>query len=178
MRNVSGVEGRMRGSRAYRVVVGDPKPRYPDTMDYFDDIEAGPEFEIGRHTPSKEEIVAFARQWDPQPFHLDEEAGRNSVMGGLCASSCHTYSISSLIYSKCDHKLQTLAMLGMQVKFPAPVRPDEELTLFETYLEKRVSKTRPGAGVVTSRSCLRNPRGENAMVMESNYLVARRSEAT
>ncbi len=58
---------------------------------YFEDVELDRELEIGRHTPSRDEIVAFARQWDPQPFHVDEEAARSSVMGGLCASSCHTY---------------------------------------------------------------------------------------
>ena len=145
-------------------------------MDYFEDIEPGTEIEIGRHTPSKDEIITFARQWDPQPFHLDEEAGRQSVMGGLSASSCHTYSISSLIYSRSDQKLKTAAMLGMQMKFPTPVRPDQELTLFETYLAKRVSKSRPGLGIITSRGALRNPKGEDVMVMESNFLVERRIE--
>ena len=148
--------------------------RYPEVMQYYEDVESGEEFEIGRHKPSKDEIVTFARQWDPQPFHLDEEAGRQSLMGGLSASSCHTYSISSLIFSRSPNPLKAAAMLGMQIKFPAPVRPGEELTLYETFLDKRVSKSRPGFGIVTSQSCLRNPRGEDAMVMESNYLVERR----
>jgi acyl dehydratase len=148
--------------------------RYREGMDYFEDVEPGAEFEVGRHTPSKDEIVSFARQWDPQPFHLDEEAGRRSVMGGLSASSCHTYAISSLIYSGSDRKLKTAAMLGLQLTFPKPVRPDQELTLFETYLEKRISKSRPGLGILTSRTCMRNPDGEDVMVMESNFLVERR----
>lgn len=143
-------------------------------MNYFEDVVPGAEFEIGRHTPSRDEIVTFARQWDPQPFHLDEEAGRQSVMGGLSASSCHTYSISSLINSRNPHQLKTAAMLGLQMKFPTPVRPDQELTLFETYLDKRVSKSRPDFGIVTSRTCLRNPSGDDVMSMESSYLVERR----
>jgi acyl dehydratase len=145
-------------------------------MDYYEDVEPGQELEIGRHTPSKEEIITFAKQWDPQPFHLDEEAGRQSVMGGLSASSCHTYAISALIYSKSPHMLKAAAMLGMNVKFPTPVRPDQELTLFETYLDKRASKSRPGLGIVTSRSCIKNPQGDEVMVMESNFLVEFRSE--
>jgi acyl dehydratase len=148
--------------------------RYSEVMQYYEDVESGEEFEIGRHTPSKDEIVTFARQWDPQPFHLDEEAGRQSLMGGLSASSCHTYSISSLIFSRSSNQLKTAAMLGMQIKFPAPVRPGEELRLYETYLDKRVSNSRPGFGIVTSRSCLRNPQGADVMVMESNFLVERR----
>lgn len=146
-------------------------------MDYYEDVVPGSEFEIGRHTPSKEEIIRFAKQWDPQPFHLDEEAGRQSLMGGLSASSCHTYAISSLVYSKSPHKLKTAAMLGMQMKFPTPVRPDEELTMFETYLGKRISKSRPGFGIVTSRTCIRNPSGADVMVMESNFLVEVRSDS-
>jgi len=138
---------------------------------YFEDVVPGQEVEIGRHTPSREEIIRFATEWDPQPFHLDEEAGRNSVMGGLSASSCHTYSISSLIYSRSEAKLQTAAMLGLQMKFPAPVRPDEELTLFETCDNKRVSASRPGFGIISSRTTMRNARGEDVMVMESNFLV-------
>ncbi len=144
---------------------------------YYEDIELAREVEIGRHTPTRDEIVDFARQWDPQPFHLDEEAGRVSPMGGLSASSCHTYSISSLIYSRSDERLQTAAMLGLQMRFPNAVRPGEELTLFETFTDKRVSKSRPAYGVVSSQSVLRNERGEDVMVMTSSYLVLRRDES-
>ena len=144
--------------------------------EYYEDVEVGQEAEVGRHTPSREEIITFARQWDPQPFHLDEEAGRDSVMGGLSASSCHTYSISSLIFSRSERKLQAAAMLGLQMKFPAPVRPDEELTLLETCDSKRVSASRPGFGIISSRTTMRNARGEDVMVMESNFLVECRGE--
>ena len=152
--------------------------RYFRRMDYYEDVTPGQELVIGSHTPSKEEIISFARQWDPQPFHLDEEAGRQSVMGGLSASSCHTYAISALVYSKSVHKLKTAAMLGMHVRFPTPVRPQQELTLIETYLDKRESKSRSGFGIVTSRTCLRNPAGEDVMIMESNFLVELRGETS
>ncbi len=145
-----------------------------DAAGYFEDIVIGDEVEIGRHTPSRDEIVDFARQWDPQPFHLDEEAGRRSPMGGLSASSCHTYSISSLIYSRSDEKLHTAAMLGLEMRFPHPVRPEEELTLFERFVDKRVSNSRPQFGVVSGESVMRNARGEDAFVMSSSYLVLRR----
>jgi acyl dehydratase len=141
---------------------------------YFEDVEIGPEFEIGRHTPSRDEIITFARQWDPQPFHVDEDAARRSVMGGLCASSCHTYSISSLIFSRSENRLQTAAMLGLEMRFPHAVRPDEELILSEEFLEKRTSASRPDYGIVRSRTTLRNARGEEVMVMESSFLVDRR----
>jgi len=138
-------------------------------MDYFEDVELGVEIELGRHVPSKEEIVSFATQWDPQPFHIDEEAGRQSVMGGLSASSCHTYSISSLIYSKSDLKLHTAAMLGLTMRFPNPVR--------RVFLEKRESKSQPAYGIVKSRTTMRNAGGDDVMVMDSNFLVDRRERS-
>ena len=146
-------------------------PREPA---YFEEIRIGSEYEVGRYTPSKQEIVDFARRWDPQPFHIDEAAAAASVFGGLSASSCHTYAISSLIFSRSDRKLHTAAMLGMEVKFPHPVRPDEELVLIETMVAKRESRSRPDVGIVTSRGALRNPRGEDVMATESSYLVLRR----
>ena len=95
-------------------------------------------------------------------------------MGGLSASSCHTYSISSLIYSRSDEKLRTVAMLGLEMRFPNAVRPDEELTLVRKLLDKRVSRSRPRYGVVSSETVMRNERGEDVMVMTSSYLVERR----
>ena len=145
-------------------------------MLYFEDIEIGQEKEVGRYTPSRDEIISFATQWDPQPFHIDDEAASASVFGGLSASSCHTYSICSLIFSRSAPKLKTAAMLGLEVRFPSPVRPDEELTMSETFIEKRPSGSRPTLGVVKSRTSLRNPQGEEVMRMESNYLVERRAD--
>lgn len=144
-------------------------------MRYFEDIEVGTTLEIGRHRVSKQEIVAFAAQWDPQPFHLDEEAARESVFGELTASSCHTYSISSLIFSRASTlKSKTAAMLGMKVSFPAPVRPGDELTMYETCLDKRVSRSRPRYGIVKSRARLVNAADEEVMVLQSSFLVERR----
>ena len=146
-------------------------------MDYYEDIEVGDEYEVGRHTPSRDEIVEFARKWDPQPYHLDDEAAAASGFGGLSASSCHTYAISSLIFSRSDRKLRAAAMMGLEVRFPNPVRPDEELVLSQEIVEKRPSKSRPDVGVVRSRGSIRNPRGEEVMVMDSTYLVTRRPSA-
>lgn len=144
-------------------------------MRYFEDIEVGRTLEIGRHAVSKEEIVQFASQWDPQPFHLDEAAAKESVFGELTASSCHTYSISSLIFSRSAAlKSKTAAMLGMKVNFPAPVRPGDELTMFETCLDKRVSRSRPRYGIVKSRATMVNRAGQEVMVLQSSFLVERR----
>lgn len=144
-------------------------------MRYFEDIQVGRTLEIGSHDVSREEIIRFAEQWDPQPFHLDEAAARDSVFGGLSASSCHTYAISSLIFSRAaEKKSKTAAMLGMKVNFPTPVRPDDHLTMHETCLEKRVSRSRPRYGIVKSRASMVNRAGQEVMVLQSSFLVERR----
>ena len=144
-------------------------------MRYFEDIEVGLTLEIGRHEVSKEEIIRFAEQWDPQPFHLDETAARDSVFGGLTASSCHTYSISSLIFSRAaELRSKTAAMLGMKMNFPAPVRPGDLLTMYETCLDKRVSRSRPRYGIVKSRATMVNAAGQEVMVLQSSFMVERR----
>jgi acyl dehydratase len=148
-------------------------------MRYFEDIEVGKTLVVGSHVVSKDEIVRFASQWDPQPFHLDEAAARDSVFGTLTASSCHTYSISSLIFSRAGAlKSKTAAMLGMKVRFPVPVRPDDELTMRETCLEKRVSRSRPRYGIVKSRAEMVNRAGEAVMVLQSSFMVERRAPGT
>lgn len=144
-------------------------------MRYFEDIEVGARVEVGRHVVSREEIVRFAEQWDPQPFHIDEEAAKDSVFGGLSASSCHTYSISALIFSRAAAlRSKAAAMLGMKMRFPTPVRPGDELTLVEVCLDKRVSRSRPRYGIVKSQASLVNAAGAEVMVCQSSFLVERR----
>lgn len=140
-------------------------------MRYFEDIIEGVVLDLGDHSVTREEIVRFAREWDPQPFHVDEAAAVHSVFGGLTASSCHTYSISSRISSAQDNPLAVAAMLGLTLRFPIPVRPGDRLRLFDECLEKRLSKSRPGLGVVKSRTILTNQEGGEVLVMESSYLV-------
>lgn len=142
----------------------------------YEDVEPGVARNLGTHRVTRDEIVRFAREWDPQPFHVDDEAAAQSVFGGLTASSCHTYSISSLIFSRHPEKLATAAMLGTSLRFPTPVRPDDLLTLRDECLEKRLSRSRPGLGIVKSRTSLVNQSGEEVFVMESDYLVRCREE--
>lgn len=140
-------------------------------MRYFEDMEEGISRELGEHVVSREEIVRFASEWDPQPFHVDEEQATRSVFGGLTASSCHTYSVSSLIFSKSSERLVVAAILGLTLRFPEPVRPGDVLRLLDECVEKRLSRSRPGLGIVKSRTTLVNQAGAEALVMESSYLV-------
>ena len=140
-------------------------------MLFYDDLVVGETRELGEHRVSKQEIIRFASEWDPMPFHLDEEAAVDSVFGGLTASSCHTYSISSLISSRSADKVAAAAMMGLELRFPEPVRPDDVLILRNLCLEKRLSESKPGHGVVRSRTTLSNARGVDVFVMDSSYLV-------
>ena len=142
---------------------------------YFEDLVLDVEAEIGRHTVSKEEILRFAREWDPQPFHIDEAAAKASVFGVLTASSCHTYALTALIFHRAGRKLRTVAMLGMdETRFPNPVRPGDEVVLTQTILEGRLSRSRPQLGVVKSLARLRRSDGTLVMSMISNFMVQSR----
>ena len=146
-------------------------------MRYFEDIEVGDVRELGQHEVSREEILRFAREWDPQPFHVDEGAAEQSVFGGLTASSCHTYAVSSLIFSGNADRAATAAMLGLELSFPKPVRPGSVLTLCDACIEKRLSRSRPGFGVLKSRTALVDQEGDEVFVMTSSYLVTCRPGA-
>ncbi len=146
-------------------------------MLYYEDLTLGETRELGSHEVSETEIIDFAQAWDPQPFHVDAEAAEASVFRGLTASSCHTYSISSLISSRSPDQVAAAAMMGLELRFPEPVRPGDVLVLRNTPLEKRLSASKPGHGVVRSRTTLTNARGADVFVMESSYLVRCRDGA-
>src|SRR5574340_805055 len=94
---------------------------------YFEDVRIGTTLRAGPYTVSREEIVAYATRWDPQPFHLDEMEGRTSIFGGLTASGCHTFAISALLAKQGADRFKSAAALGTdELRFPHPVRPDDQ----------------------------------------------------
>ncbi|MEM7413109.1 MAG: MaoC family dehydratase [Myxococcota bacterium] len=146
--------------------------RSPPPAIYYEDYAPGVVETMGSYTVSKEEIVEFASRYDPQPFHLDEAAANASIFGGLTASSTHTFALMGLINAKRGVQPAVVANLGADsLKFPEPVRPGDTLTLTGECLTKRVSKSRPGLGIVTSRTCLWNQRGELVMETDTKYMV-------
>ena len=99
---------------------------------YFEDVELGARELIGRCTVSKQDAIAFASTWEPQPYHIDEAAARRSPYGGLTLSSLHLFAICTLLFLR-ENELAVLGMLGKdEVRFPVPARPGEELTLRAT----------------------------------------------
>lgn len=145
-------------------------------MIHFEDYVVGVKKTVGSASVGRDEIVDYARRYDPQPFHIDEAAARESIFGGLTASSCHTFSMMSLIHSRQPEKSALVANLGADsLRFPEPVRPDDTLTLTSECVSKRVSKSRPGIGIVTTMAVLTNQAGQIVMEMRTNYMVSRRS---
>ena len=141
----------------------------------FDDVEVGHTGVSGTYRVTKEEIVRFAKQYDPRPFHIDEAAASHSVFGELTASSAHTIAIATALTIGLAPWLTVLAGLQYdEMRFPDPVRPGDVLKVTATVMEKRESKSRPDKGIVRCRTVLSNTRGETLLDYVATLLVVRR----
>lgn len=123
-----------------------------------------------------EEITAFAGRYDPQPFHLDDAAGKQSVFGGLVASGWMTAGLTMRMIVMSEFGFGTGAIgLGVEtLRWPRPVRPGDVLTANVEVIAARASKSQPAHGIVKLRTTTTNQRGEPVQVMLSNVLVRRR----
>ena len=145
-------------------------------MRYFEDFVPGQVYELGSRSVSAEQIVAFAREFDPQPFHVDEAAARSSPFGGLIASGWHTCAIFTRLLV--DSLLADSASMGSpgveEVRWPKPVRPGDVLTGQAVVLEARASERNPIRGTVKFEFELRNAAGEHVFLARSRGLFRRR----
>jgi len=125
----------------------------------------------------KDAIIAFARQFDPQPFHLDEEAGRKSIFGGLVASGWHTAAMTMRLVADSEYRPAGGSIgLGFDgLRWPLPVRPGDELHIETEVLEVRTSKSRPDSGLVKLRTQTINQNGKVVQELIGTALVPRRS---
>ena len=143
---------------------------------YFDDFEPGQVYELGSTVVTEDEIVAFARQFDPQPFHLDPEAAKDSVFGGLIASGWHTSAMWMRLYV--DSLLGGASGQGSsgieELRWLAPVRPGDTLSGRLTVLEVTSSESHPGRGTIRIRGEMVNQDGVTVMSMVSRGRFARR----
>jgi acyl dehydratase len=143
---------------------------------YFEDFTPGEVIELGSRTITKEEIVAFARQFDPQVFHLDEEAARQTIFGGLIASGWHTGSLVMRLF--CDGVIKDAASLGSpgidEMRWIKPVRPGDLLTGRMTVTECVPSRSKPDRGLVRSLLELRNQHGDVVVSIKGMNLIGRR----
>ena len=143
---------------------------------YFEDVEVGRVHCFGRYAVTKEEIVEYARQFDPQPFHVDEEAARQSMFGGLVASGWHTGAM--LMRMVCEHAIPGSATTGAlgfdDLKWLKPVRPGDVLAVETRVKEKIASRSRHDLGTVKIESRVLNQHGEAVMTLTSLVLYRRR----
>jgi acyl dehydratase len=142
---------------------------------YLDDFCVGQRFVSGAHTVDAEAIKAFAREFDPQPFHLDEEAAKGTLFGGLVASGWHTAALTMrLMVQRGLPVAGGIVGLGGEMNWPRPTRPGDTLTVVSEIMEVTPSRSRPDRGVVRVRSETRNQRAEVVQFLDAKLLVPRR----
>ena len=143
---------------------------------YLEDFSTDWTAEYGPRRVTREEIISFAAQFDPQPMHLDEEAARHTMLGGLAASGWHTCAIMMKMIA--DGLLLDTASMGSpgvnELRWLAPLRPGDDLLLEVDVSEARISKSRPQTGIVTLKGTVRNAGGEALCEMVSPIIVLRR----
>jgi acyl dehydratase len=142
---------------------------------YFDDLRVGQRFTSQRHLVDEAAIKAFASEFDPQPFHLDNEAAKDSLFSGLAASGWHTASITMRLLVTSGLPLAGgLIGAGGELSWPQPTRPGDILQV-ESEIEKVTpSRSRPDRGAATVRILTRNQRGEVVQILVARLIVPRR----
>ncbi|MGD9869299.1 MAG: MaoC family dehydratase [Hyphomicrobiales bacterium] len=152
-----------------------PNPRDPL---YWEDFPEGHTGALGPKLVTREEIIAFAAEFDPQPFHLDEAAARDTMLGGLAASGWHTCAM--LMRMMCDGYLLDATSLGSpgldEVRWMKPVRAGDTLTATYTVREARASGSRPAVGICKLFYDVKNQKGDTVMTWDCTQFFGRRPE--
>lgn len=145
-------------------------------LKFFEDVVTGEAPVFGNYEITKDEIIDFAKQFDPQPFHLDEDAAKKSLLGGLSASGWQTAAISMrLLYESFLVNAASMGSPGVdELKWLKPVRPGDRLSLRTNVLEKRESHSRPDLGIVLMQSDMLNQNGEVVMFHRAPLMLRRR----
>lgn len=143
---------------------------------YFEDLQVGQRFGSGTVAVTAEAIKAFAREFDPQPFHVDEEAAKATFFGGLAASGWHTAALTmKLLVGGAYQPVGGLIGGGTdEMRWPRPVRPGDVLRVESEVLEIRPSQSRPDRGMVKTRITTLNQADEPVQIMVANMVVPRR----
>ena len=148
----------------------------PNQVIWWEDFRVGDSSEMGRHTFTEEEILAFGRQFDPQTFHADSAAAQDSVFGGLIASGWHTCAVGMrLMVESYLQKTVSLGSPGVDtIRWLKPVRPGDTLAYRRTVLQSRASAKRKGVGLVKHRYEAQNQAGEVVLTMEGWGMFGRK----
>ena len=144
---------------------------------YLEDLKPGQRFKTASHPLSEDEIMAFARDYDPQAFHTDPEAAKHSFFGGLAASGWHTAAITMRLQVDSGPQLAG-GMIGAKVElsWPRPTRPGDVLHVESEILAVTASRSKPDRGFATLKSQTLNQKGEVVQLQTSSLLVWRRKE--
>ena len=142
---------------------------------YLDDLRLGQRFTTAEHRLEAERLMAFAAEFDPQPFHLDEAAAQRSLFGGLAASGWHTAAITMrLLVTSGPAIVGGLIGAAVELSWPRPTRPGDVLHVVSEVTDIAPSRSRPERGMVTLRSETRNQEGAVVQVMVGRMVVPRR----
>jgi acyl dehydratase len=152
---------------------------FPNTEErellYLDDFQVGQKFNSTSQSVDADQIKAFATQFDPQPFHLDEKAARESLFGGLAASGWHTAAITMrLLVTGGVPVAGGLVGAGCEISWPIPTRPGDILSVESEVIKVSASRSRPDRGIVTILSKTHNQSGEVVQVMTAKLVAFRR----
>ena len=142
---------------------------------YLEDLHVGQRFSSGTHVMEADRIKAFAAEFDPQPFHLDESAAKASVFRGLAASGWHTAAVTMRLLVTGGLPLASGSVgLGGEIAWPKPTRPGDTLRVESEVVEIVPSRSKPNQGVVTVKSQTLNQNGEAVYIFTARILVFRR----
>lgn len=143
---------------------------------YFEDFEVGKTIDVGSRVVTEEEIIDFATKFDPQPFHVDKQAGERSIYGGIIASGWHTCGmIMRLMVDGFLHDAASLGSPGVdEIRWLKPVRPGDTLSVSMTALEMRPSASKPDRGVIVTLWEAKNQHGELVATIKGMGLFLRR----
>lgn len=145
---------------------------------YFEDFYPGQEIDLGQRTVTEEEIVAFAQQFDPQPFHVDREAGHASIYGSVIASGWHTCAM--MMRMVVDGLMCSASSMGSPgldgVRWKLPVRPGDTLRVRYVTREVKASNSKPDRGVVWSTWIATNQHGEEVCTVDGMGMFGRRPQ--
>jgi acyl dehydratase len=151
---------------------------YPTSSDrriYLEDLTVGQRFTSATHAIDEAQIKAFARSFDPQPFHLDEETAKDSLFGELVASGWHTAAITMRLLAEGGLPIANGVIgAGGEIAWPRPTRPGDVLKVISEIEEITPSRSRPDRGIVKARCETRNQRDEIAQVLNCRLVVLRR----
>ena len=159
--------------------MGNTNPGGEQLFLYLEDLRVGQRFVSGTHRIDEEQIRAFAKEFDPQPFHLDAETAKATLFEGLVASGWHTAAITMRLLVESGLSIAGgIIGAGGEITWPNPTRPGDVLQVEIEVMELRPSRSRPDRGIATIRSETRNQRGEVVQVLVAKLVVPRSTAST